>query len=88
MGGKERPLFVPVDGRIVHLVDEDDEVFDAGRFGQHGVLSRLPAFLEARLKLAFPSRDDLIVSLECFKTNTVSSGQSQFLCYQDGQVGL
>lgn len=34
-------------------------MLDAGRLGQHGVLPRLAALLEARLKLAFPRRDDL-----------------------------
>ena len=35
------PLDIPVDGGVVHLVDEDDEVLHAGRLHQHRVLSRL-----------------------------------------------
>jgi hypothetical protein len=53
------PGLRPRDRGVVHLVDEHDEVFDAGRFGQHGVLARLPAAVEARLELALARRDHL-----------------------------
>lgn len=53
------PLDAPVDCGVVHLVDQDYQVLDAGRLGQHGVLPCLTALLEARLELAFPRRDDL-----------------------------
>lgn len=53
------PLHTPVDCGVVHLVDQDYQVLDAGRLGQHGVLPCLTALLEARLELAFPRRDDL-----------------------------
>lgn len=53
------PLHAPVDCGVVHLVDQDDQVLDAGRLGQHGVLPRLAALLKSRLELAFPRRDDL-----------------------------
>ena len=51
-------LLAPVDGGIVHLVDDDDELVDALGFGQHGVLSRLAASLEPGFVLALPGRDD------------------------------
>lgn len=54
-----KPFQAPVDGGVVHLVDENDEVFDSSRFGQHGVLSRLAALLKARLKLPLPGGNNL-----------------------------
>lgn len=48
------PLQAPVDGGVVHLVDQDDEMFDPSRLGQHGVLPRLAALFKARLKLPLP----------------------------------
>lgn len=53
------PLQAPVDGWIVHLVYQNDQVLDPGCFSQHGVLSRLPAFLKSSFKLSFSGRDDL-----------------------------
>lgn len=53
------PLHTPVDCGVVHLVDQDYQVLDAGRLGQHGVLPCLTALLEARLELAFSRWDDL-----------------------------
>lgn len=55
----ESPFQAPVDGGVVHLVDEDDEVFDSSRLGQHGVLPRLASLLKACLKLSFSGRDHL-----------------------------
>ena len=49
---------VPVDRRVVHLVDEHDQVAHARRLHQHGVLARLTAALEARLELAATRRYD------------------------------
>lgn len=48
------PLETPVDGGVVHLVDQDDEMLDSCRLGQHGVLPRLAALFKARLKLPLP----------------------------------
>lgn len=49
-----KPFQAPVHGGVVHLVDEDDEMFDSGRLRQHGVLPRLAALLKARLELPLP----------------------------------
>ena len=47
-----------VDGRVVHLVDGDDEDAHAERLGEQRVLARLAAAVEARLELALARRDD------------------------------
>lgn len=49
-----KPFQAPVDSGVVHLVDENDEMFDSCCFSQHGVLPRLAALLKARLKLSLP----------------------------------
>lgn len=53
------PLQAPVDCWVIHLVDQNNQVFDSSRFSQHGMLSCLPTFLKTSLKLAFSSRDYL-----------------------------
>lgn len=47
------PIQAPVHSGVVHFVHKDDQVFDSGCFGQHGVLSRLASFFKPCLKLAF-----------------------------------
>jgi alpha-D-ribose 1-methylphosphonate 5-triphosphate synthase subunit PhnG len=49
---------LPVHRGVVHLVDHHDQVRHAQRAGQQRVLARLPALLEARLKLALARGDD------------------------------
>mmetsp|Transcript_47661 Transcript_47661/g.107267 ORF Transcript_47661/g.107267 Transcript_47661/m.107267 type:complete len:420 (-) Transcript_47661:197-1456(-) len=51
-------LLLPLNARVVHLVDGNDELVDAKRLGQEGVLAGLAAALKAGLELALPSRDD------------------------------
>ena len=53
------PLFIPVYGRVVHFVDEDNEMLNAGSFNQHGMLSCLAAFLKSRLKLTLARGNNL-----------------------------
>lgn len=54
-----KPFHAPVDSGVVHLVDENDQMFDSGCFCQHGVLPRLAALLKARLKLPLPGWNNL-----------------------------
>ena len=56
----QSPIKAPIDGGVVHLVDEDDQVFDTRRLGQHGVFPCLAALLETRLKLSLPGWDHLV----------------------------
>jgi len=49
---------IPLDRQIIHLVDHDDDLVNAGSLDEHDVLARLPALLEARLELAFTRGDD------------------------------
>ena len=53
------PLLVPVDGRVVHFVDQDDEIFYSGGFDEHGVFAGLAAAFESRLEFALASRNHL-----------------------------
>jgi hypothetical protein len=53
------PFLVPVDGWVVHFVDEDDHVFDTGSLDQHGVLTGLTSSFKAGFELAFSGRNDL-----------------------------
>lgn len=54
----DTPLLVPVHGRVVHLVDNDNELLHTGRLDKHSVLARLTTLLEPGLELALASRDD------------------------------
>ena len=47
-------VFRPVDGRIVHLVDHDDDALDAKGACELEMLFRLSIMCEASLKLSFP----------------------------------
>lgn len=51
-------LLGPVDGRVVHLVDDNDELVDTLGLGQHGVLTGLTALLETGLVLTLTGGDD------------------------------
>lgn len=51
---ESEPIEAPVDGGVVHLVDEHNEMLDSGSLGQHGVLPCLAALFKARLKLPLP----------------------------------
>ena len=52
------PLFLPVDGRVVHLVDGNDQAAHAGGLGQQHVLPGLAAAVKAGLKFALSRRHD------------------------------
>lgn len=52
------PRFIPVDSRVIHLVDNDDQPIDSRSLDQHGVFTRLTTFLESSFKLSFSCRDD------------------------------
>lgn len=49
---------VPIDGRVIHLVDGHDDLVDTGGLGQHGVLTGLTTTLETSLEFTLTSRDD------------------------------
>ena len=51
-------LLRPFDGRVIHLVDDDDELVDTLGLGQHGVLTGLTALLETGLVLTLAGRND------------------------------
>ena len=51
-------LLAPLDGHVVHLVDDDHQDAHAVRLREQRVLARLPAALEARLELALPGTDN------------------------------
>ena len=53
------PLLIPVDGGVVHLVDEDDHVLDSGGLHEHRVFPGLAAAFESRLEFALASRNHL-----------------------------
>lgn len=63
------PLLVPFHGGIVHLVDENDQVLNAGRLHQHGMLSRLTAAVEARLELSLASANNLKHTSDNYRNN-------------------
>lgn len=52
-------LLVPVDGRVVHLVDDDDKLGDTSRLDKLSVLSSLTSLLESGLELSLSGRNDL-----------------------------
>ena len=49
---------VPFDRRVVHFIDDDDDLVHACRLDQHNMFPSLATLLETRLKLAFPRRDN------------------------------
>jgi hypothetical protein len=53
------PFLIPVDGGVVHLVDEDDHVLHSGSLDQHGVFAGLTSAFEAGLEFAFSGRNHL-----------------------------
>lgn len=53
------PLQTPVHCWVIHFVYKYNQMLHTSSFGQHGMFSRLTAFLKARLKLSFPRRDHL-----------------------------
>ena len=56
---KFSPFFVPIDGGIIHFVDEDDHIFDTGSLNQHGVFASLTSAFKAGFEFAFSGRNDL-----------------------------
>ena len=52
------PLLPPVNRRLVHLVDEDDQGIDTEALDEMGMLASLPSPFEPSLELAIPGRDD------------------------------
>ena len=48
----------PIDRGVIHLVNDDDDLVDAGGLDKHDMLASLSALFEARLKFAFPGGDD------------------------------
>lgn len=70
------PLQAPIDGGVVHLVDQDDEMLDSSRLSQHGVLPRLAALLKAGLKLTLPRRNHLPRANEGRRDAPVNPGTS------------
>jgi len=53
------PLLRPLDGRIVHLVDDDDQLGDTSSLDESRMLSSLTSLVETSLELSLSSRDDL-----------------------------
>lgn len=53
------PLLFPVDGGVVHLVDNDDQSTDTSGLDELSMLSGLTSFIETSLELSLSSGDDL-----------------------------
>lgn len=55
---QDAPRLVPVDGGVIHLVDDDDQFVDTGRLDEHGVLAGLSTLLESSLEFSLSRGDD------------------------------
>lgn len=64
------PLQTPVHCWIIHFVYKYNQMLYSSSFGQHGMLSRLASFLEARFKLALPCRDYLWTEIMTMNSET------------------
>jgi sulfate adenylyltransferase subunit 1 (EFTu-like GTPase family) len=60
--------FVPVDGRVVHLVDDENELVDSVVLDQHGVLTGLTLSLETSLEFTLSAGRYTILDAPGHKT--------------------
>ena len=56
--GVDSPFFTPLNGRIIHLVDDDNKFIDPLHFRKNCMFPRLSAFIKPSLKLSLSSTDD------------------------------
>lgn len=62
------PLSRPVDSRVVHLVDNHDQLVDTLSLGEHGVLTGLAPLLETGLVLTLTGGDDENTNISLSRT--------------------